>query len=303
MSEDELDLTDLIEAAAPPQGTPAAGLPGGHHYWCSECGGFRTHSAELRRDKRLYLTCRECKHETPLVFSGGAWTNEAISSSLRKFLGVRSERLLREFDAALMEEITKPEKPEEPSAIEKAGARIAALASKRAIAERGIEEALGPEPSQPKAASPGVPDYGESEQVKLLRKLAREVHKSKPSASRRTKIAVGLVSAPFLLMGALYLLALNGVYVWPIYYAIQPYWRPWMNEPYFYGLSVLVPVLAVLNYYIFKRGRAGAKATDHATPPRGSLGAEALAAMREASPAAAKPAAPDKKKEARPDWW
>ncbi len=262
MTGDELDLTDLIDEGTATQGAPPAGLPGGHHYWCPECGGFRTHEVTLTNDKRMHLKCRVCEHEAVLVFVGGVWTNEALSGNLRKFLGARAERLLREFDSALVEEISKPEEESRPGAVEAAAGaaakRLGILGKVaredvdkaldgmrrridvRAFSDAAIDEALGSDDAQPEEAA-GVPAEG-----------ARPPRGA--STRRRAKVAVGLVSAPFLLMGALYILAWRGTYIWPIYYAIKPYYQPWMNEPWFYGLSVAVPALAVL-IYIFTRGR------------------------------------------------
>lgn len=83
----------------------------------------------------------------------------------------------------------------------------------------------------------------------VLQHLVVELPPGHPMTSRtKAKIAWCLLSAPFLLMGLLYALAFRGIYFWPLYYALQPYWQPWMNEPWFYGLSVFVPAAAAAVY-------------------------------------------------------
>ena len=61
-----------------------------------------------------------------------------------------------------------------------------------------------------------------------------------------------LVASPLIaglgLLGALGLLAYNGVYVHPIYEWIAPYWRPWMNSVWLTYGPIIGAVALIVGY-------------------------------------------------------
>lgn len=265
-------ITQLMERkrGVPSQPT-GSGRLGGHRYWCSKCGGFRTFHASLQPDGRLILKCSSCERESTLKWQGGVWVPAHMAETLRAYIPVRAEQIILDY-------LSKREAPAptpKPGAVARTRGSVAKLLpALERLTHREVDEALEESETEPEEAettereSGGVRSGGNragtdpNEETRVTpqnsgpdatRSVASEEGQESPRrASSRTKAkaAVGLVSAPFLLMGALYVLAWRGTYIWPIYYAIQPLWRSWMNDWPFVSLSVVVPAVCLTIYAI-----------------------------------------------------
>lgn len=284
----DLDIAGLMQRKSRGQiaATQAPAIPGGHKYVCSTCGGPRVHATELfapgepisrkelqnlilQRDgtrveirisktqeqpstkARIAIICRSCGATHVLTYEGeGRWMPEAFAKRVNRQIGKRRKNLRETFESSLKAVLEKPPVPElvEPESADDDQDINELLDSIRHGEDAGRESdghatplrgSLGAKaPAAMREASPAA---------------AKPTSSPKPKPkkwSRRTKARVlGLaLSAPFLFMGALYVLAWRGTYIWPIYYAIQPYWRDWMSAPWFWGASLYVPAVVAAIY-------------------------------------------------------
>lgn len=248
----------ILEQKTAVQAGPGRGTPGGHRYWCVLCGGFKTHLAELGQDRKLTMRCRACGRATVLVMRGGVWMREDIARAIRDYLGWRTERVVFRYLEAREFPIPEPE-----SASGRLGlirGRFPSVASMTHREVAGIVLGGHDDPDGEEAGEAGresdMATSGPQSKAETIPSPAAAKHvppgakASRRHWSRRTKAkAAGwIVSVPFLAMGALYALAWQGFYVWSIYYAIQPYYRPWMNEWWFAALSLIVPAAVAAAY-------------------------------------------------------
>ncbi len=262
-----MKITQFIERRSSATGpAQTRGQVGGHHFFCSHCGGFRTHRVTLGTDKKLTLECSGCQKRSVLVRHGGVWVPEHLGETLRAYIPVRAEQVILEY-------LAKREAPTpvpEPGAVERAKGSVAKLfPALEHLTHREIDEVLEQLEEQPETAereSGGVLPGGKRPGTGSNADSRMTLQNAGPDATRpvasgmskktKAKAAVVAVSAPFLLMGALYALAWRGFYVWPIYYAIQPYYQSWMNDWWFASLSLIVPAVAVGIYAVrFRSGK------------------------------------------------
>lgn len=258
-----MKITQFIERKSAATGAAQAqGQFGGHHFFCSRCSGFRTHHVTLGSDRKLTLECSGCQKKSVLVRQGGVWVPEHLAETLRAYIPVRTEQVILDY-------LSKRESPTpipEPGFVERSKGAVSKLfPALEHITHREVDEALADVEETPRIRDSqisGLPSPGstESEPARKPRsepKPEPEPEKAEPRIPSRTraKAAVVAVSAPFLLMGTLYALAWRGYYVWPIYYAIQPYYQGWMNEWWFASLSLIVPAIAAAAYAIRFRGQ------------------------------------------------
>lgn len=253
-----MKITQFIERRSSATGPALTrGQIGGHHFFCSRCGGFRTHHVTLGADKKLTLECSGCQKRSVLVREGGVWVPEHLGETLRAYIPVRTEQVILDYLA----------KREAPTPVPKAGAVERAKGSVaklfpalEQLTHREVEEALedAEEPeTTPRFVGGSSVHPGAMKRSSVEPEPAESLPTRKRTLSSKTKakVAVVAVSVPFLLMGVLYALAWRGVYVWPIYYAIQPYYRGWMNDWWFASLSLIVPAVAAGIYAVRFRSR------------------------------------------------
>lgn len=210
---------------------------------------------------RLAIVCRTCGKTSVVVYQAGVWMPEAWGKRLDDHVRRRTAELLGQLDRALMAAVTESpmsELPEtEPGVVERMkGAVLKRLPDLHDLTPEDIGQAI--DAVRGRDAEVGHGDAGDTavsvqgiRGKKLSPPAAENPSPSpQPRLTARTKAkALGwALSGPFLLMGALYALAWRGTYIWPIYYAIRPYWQPWMNEWWFAGLSLIVPGTCAVVY-------------------------------------------------------
>lgn len=235
---------------------------------------------------RLAIVCRTCGKMSVLVFQAGVWMPEAFGKRLEAHVRRRAGEILGQFDKALMAAVTESPMPElkmpEPGVVEHMrGAVLKRFPEIRDMTHEDVDRAIEREsedhddeeeagresggsprsadgkrndPSVPAAAETAVPSSrarkrGSGLGVYVIMRAAYRQRHPMP-ARTKARVAGWALSAPFLLMGALYMLAWRGTYIWPIYYAIQPYYQPWMNEWWFAALSLIVPGIYAAIYYV-----------------------------------------------------
>jgi len=79
--------------------------------------------------------------------------------------------------------------------------------------------------------------------------LAKQVSKPHMTCKRFLLAVVIPIATPLTIMGALGVLAYQGIYVQPIYDLIAPLWQPWMDSIYF-TIGPLVGTVALLAGYV-----------------------------------------------------
>ncbi len=238
---------------------------------------------------RLAIVCRTCGKTSVLVYQAGVWMPETWGKRLDDHVRRRTAELLGQLDRALMAAVTESpmsELPERESGVVEhmKGAVLKRLPELRDLTPEDVDQAIdairgkdadvghgdagdtavsvqgirGKKLSPPAAENPAPPpklklrdrDPAADEMLRIRLSTPPKEPRRKLSPRTKAKIAGWALSVPFLLMGALYALAWRGTYIWPIYYAIQPWWRPWMSEEYFWGLSIVVPAIIALAYAI-----------------------------------------------------
>lgn len=303
----EMNIGDLMQRKSKGQIASAQGavIPGGHKYYCSDCGGPRVHATELfapgepinrqelqnlilqgdgtrveiRVSKtieqtstkaRLAIICRSCGATHVLTYEGeGRWMPEAFARRLNKQIEKRRKNLREAFESSLVSVLKKPPIDElsEPKdgtqsdddksinelleSIRKGDrAGRESGATQVTADQRERESMLRIRPRNPvNATSAAAANTRAAERPDNPATSPKPTMPPRKSAPRtKVKVLAWALSAPFLLMGSLYALAWRGTYIWPIYYAIQPYWRPFMNEWWFWGASLYVPATVAVIY-------------------------------------------------------